>query len=186
MRNRLRLLAFVLPALGPGGLLAEEVSGYAGEQDRAVKALSEAQSGDLLAGRGMSLALAAELNHHPGPSHALDLAAELRLTETQRQALADIRARMTAAAKALGAEIVGRERELDRGFAAAALSAEAVRQLTGAIGALQGELRAVHLTAHLETRAALTLEQVAAYDRLRGYAADAAAPPPAAGHHRGG
>jgi hypothetical protein len=42
---------------------------YAGMQDRAIKALSEQQVADLGAGRGMGLALAAELNDYPGPSH---------------------------------------------------------------------------------------------------------------------
>jgi hypothetical protein len=39
---------------------------------------------------------------------------------------------------------------------------------------VQGELRAAHLLAHLETRQLLTESQVAEYDRLRGYAS---------GHH---
>ena len=39
---------------------------YAGMQQREVKALSEQQIADLKAGRGMGLALAAELNGYPG------------------------------------------------------------------------------------------------------------------------
>src|SRR5581483_11779332 len=42
---------------------------YAGLQHRAVKALSDQQLADLRAGRGMGLALAAELNGYPGPIH---------------------------------------------------------------------------------------------------------------------
>jgi len=37
------------------------------------------------------------------------------------------------------------------------------------IGELQGRLRAVHLNTHIEMKALLSAEQVAAYDRLRGY-----------------
>jgi hypothetical protein len=40
---------------------------YSGMQTRPIKALSEQQVGDLRAGRGMGLALAAELNGYPGP-----------------------------------------------------------------------------------------------------------------------
>ncbi len=39
---------------------------YAGFQDRPIKALSQQQIDDLQAGRGMGLALAAELNGYPG------------------------------------------------------------------------------------------------------------------------
>ena len=49
---------------------------YAGMQARQIKALSEQQISDLDAGRGMGLALAAELNGYPGPSHVLELADE--------------------------------------------------------------------------------------------------------------
>ena len=47
---------------------------YAGMTTRQVKALSEQQVADLRAGRGMGLALAAELNGYPGPMHVLELA----------------------------------------------------------------------------------------------------------------
>ena len=42
-----------------------------------------------------------------------------------------------------------------------------MRLQTTRIGELRARLRAVHLAAHLEMRAALAPEQVAAYDRLR-------------------
>jgi len=46
---------------------------YSVMQTRDVKALSEEQIADLKAGRGMGLALAAELNGYPGPKHLLEL-----------------------------------------------------------------------------------------------------------------
>jgi hypothetical protein len=46
-----------------------------------------------------------------------------------------------------------------------------LRAQTAAIGALEADLRRAHLAAHLEMRTLLTAEQVAAYDRLRGYGA---------------
>ena len=78
---------------------------------------------------------------------------------------------MQAEAKRIGAAIVERERQLDALFAAGTIDEAHLRRLTGEIGALTGELRAVHLAAHLETRRLLTPPQVAAYDRLRGYEA---------------
>ena len=57
---------------------------YAGMQTRGIKALSDSQIGDLQAGRGMSLALAAELNGYPGPLHVLELADKLGLSAEQR------------------------------------------------------------------------------------------------------
>ena len=47
---------------------------YAGLQKREIKALSDEQIKDLKSGKGMSLALAAELNGYPGPAHVLELA----------------------------------------------------------------------------------------------------------------
>src|SRR5260370_6392022 len=57
---------------------------YAGMQTRPIKALSDQQVADLKAGRGMGLALAAELNGYPGPSHVLELADQLGLSDAQR------------------------------------------------------------------------------------------------------
>jgi hypothetical protein len=57
---------------------------YAGLQARPIKALSEQQVADLRAGRGMGLALAAELNGYPGPLHVLELSKELDLGQSQR------------------------------------------------------------------------------------------------------
>ena len=49
-------------------------------QTRLIKALSEQQIADLKAGRGMGLALPAELNGYPGPIHVLELSDELGLS----------------------------------------------------------------------------------------------------------
>jgi hypothetical protein len=50
----------------------QPASPYAGYQQRPVKAPSEQQVADLRAGRGIGLALAAELNGYPGPVHVLE------------------------------------------------------------------------------------------------------------------
>src|SRR5260370_37040443 len=71
-----------LVAAGVSGVRAE-TSPYTGMQNRSLKALSEQQIEDLRGGRGMGMALAAELNGDPGPAHVLDLAGPLDLTGAQ-------------------------------------------------------------------------------------------------------
>ena len=58
---------------------------YAGMEGREIKALSPQEVADLRAGRGMGLALPAELNRYPGPMHVLELAEPLRLSPRQRR-----------------------------------------------------------------------------------------------------
>ena len=163
----------------PAALLAQAPSPYAGQESRAIKALSASDIDDLLAGRGMGLARAAELNAHPGPRHVLDLAGELALTDAQREALAKVFAGMKAAAVPLGRAIVDGETRLDRLFSSREATADSVRVLTRELGRLQGELRAVHLNAHVATAGILSPEQVRRYLRLRGYRDPAAQDAPA-------
>ena len=148
-------------------------SPYAGEQTRRIKALSEGEISSLLGGRGMGLARAAELNSYPGPRHVLDMADELKLTPAQTLELNRVFDTMKAAVLPLGRELVARETELDRLFVGRQATAAAVLALTSEIGRLQGELRTVHLNAHVATVAILQPEQIAHYDRLRGYTAAA-------------
>ena len=142
---------------------------YAGQESRPVKALSAEDVAAYLAGEGMGLARAAELNHHPGPRHVLDLREELGLSAAQEAAVRKAFDAMHAEAKRLGGRIVEAERALDARFAAADLAGAELDRRVAEIAALQGTLRAAHLRAHLATRAALTAAQVARYDALRGY-----------------
>lgn len=161
---------------------AQGPSPYAGEQARAVKALSAEETRDLLEGRGMGLALAAELNRHPGPLHVLELAGLLGLSDVSTAAVRRVFEAMRAEARALGAEIVVAEGELDRRFAHGHADAATVEALTAKIGGLQGKLRAVHLKAHLDVKALLAAETVVRYDALRGYTGGSApSPNPGAG-----
>ena len=80
------VLAFAAVALATAGAAADTAAPYAGWQGRDIKALSARQVDDLAAGRGMGLALAAELNGYPGPRHVLDLGDDLELTAGQRAA----------------------------------------------------------------------------------------------------
>src|SRR6478735_9303914 len=79
---------------------------YAGMQTRSIKALSETQVADLGAGRGMGLALAAELNGYPGPSHVLELADRLELSADQRSRIKGLFDSMKAEAVPLGAKLI--------------------------------------------------------------------------------
>ena len=127
---------------------------------------------DLLAGEGAGYALAAELNHYPGPAHALDLADRLELTDAQTRALRRTRAQVHARAKPLGRRIVDLERRLDRAFRETGATDADVARLTAEIGALEGRLRFVHLAGHVETKKLLSRHQITRYDELRGYGAD--------------
>ena len=75
---------------------------YSGFQTREIKALSEPQLAELRSGKGMSLALPAELNGYPGPSHTLELAAPLQLTPAQREQTQQIFTSMQKEAQVLG------------------------------------------------------------------------------------
>jgi Spy/CpxP family protein refolding chaperone len=143
---------------------------YAGLAERRIKALPEEHVAGLLAGRGMALALAAELNGYPGPMHVLEHADALRLTPEQRRTAEALRDRMQAEARTLGARIVALEEELEGLFATGAADAGRVAALTASVGALNGRLRETHLVTHIAIRDALDPAQLAAYARLRGYA----------------
>ena len=157
---------------------------YAGQQGRDIKALSPEEIAALLKGEGMGLAKAAELNGYPGPAHVLALAKELKLSDAQRAQAQAVFDRMHASAVVLGVEIVEHEHALDRGFAEGNIATDRLAEATAKIAALQGDLRAVHLTAHLDTRPLLSDEQVATYRRLRGYDGGSS-PMPSHGHHHG-
>jgi hypothetical protein len=169
--NLRAILALAVVALAPAGAAAqEERSPYADWEGREIKALAPEDVAALLAGEGMGFALAAELNRYPGPRHVLDLADSLALTTLQRDSVEAIRSRMRARAVALGAEVVAAEATLDSLFAAASIEEGILWERVGEIAQLEGELRATHLLAHLQTRAVLTEHQVARYAALRGYA----------------
>ena len=85
---------------------ANAPSPYAGMTDRPIRALSAEQQADLLAGRGMGLALAAELNGWPGPAHVIELASAINLTPVQLAATQRLMADMQAAAGDLGARVI--------------------------------------------------------------------------------
>lgn len=142
---------------------------YSGMQMRRIKALSDQQVADLQAGRGMGLALAAELNGYPGPSHVLELADKLDLTSDQRVAVKALFDSMKAEALPLGSKLIQQESELDRQFAARSVTPASLAASTASLGVTEGELRETHLKYHLSMASLLTPEQMKRYAELRGY-----------------
>lgn len=152
------LLALTLPAAqasgGPGkSLPAEEVS-------------------SLLAGEGMGLAHAAELNHYPGPRHLLDVAGEIGLSAEQQAMIRRIYIETIDRARGVGRQIVDREAELSDAFARGQITEDRLRSMVAGIADLRGRLRVIHLAAHLKTRKLLSAAQVEKYEKLRGYTID--------------
>ena len=146
---------------------------YAGMETRAIKALSDQQIGDLKAGRGMGLALAAELNGYPGPVHAIELADKLGLSSDQIARLKELFEAMKAETVPLGVQLIAEEQNLDNAFAGRTITLASLDAETQKIGAIQASLRAAHLKYHLSTVAVLTPGQVETYNQLRGYSGGA-------------
>ena len=172
MKTPLAVLAVLLaaaPALAQHQPSHAGRSPYAGLQTRAVKALSAEQIADLRAGRGMTLALAAELNGYPGPSHTLELAAPLGLSDAQKRATQALFAQMKAKAQRAGEEVIAAETALDRLFRDGTAGAASVQAASADAARAQGAMRALHLRYHLLMREVLTPEQTAKYAALRGY-----------------
>jgi hypothetical protein len=120
-------------------------SQYAGIQTRPIKALSEQQVADLKAGRGMGLALPAELNGYPGPRHVLELSEQLGLSAEQRARIQSLFDSMKAEAVPLGERLLEQEAVLDQQFASRKVTPERLKAATAAIGATQGKLQETHL-----------------------------------------
>lgn len=139
------------------------------ESSKQVRSLTETEVTNYLEGRGMGLAKPAELNSYPGPMHVLELADELELTEEQRRETQRIFDTMRAEATRLGKLVVEKEGELNSAFAEGSVNRESLTNLVNEVSRLQGELRALHLSAHIEMKQFLSAKQVATYDKLRGY-----------------
>jgi Spy/CpxP family protein refolding chaperone len=163
------LIAAALLMLAHGDAIAQSQQPYAGLQSRPLKALSEAQIADLRAGRGITLALAAELNGYPGPLHVVELADALALTPDQRARMQVLYETMKAEAVALGERLIAQEAELDRLFASRIVTQPTLIAATAQIGQTQAALRATHLRYHLLTVEILTVDQRRRYAQLRGY-----------------
>ena len=113
-----------------GNSAAQSPGSYAG-----IKALSAEQIADLRTGRGMSFALAAELNGCPGPRHVLKLAEQLGLTDQQRADVQRLFEEMTVEVVPIGERLISQEAELDRLFAHRVVTPSSLGSVMAAIGA---------------------------------------------------
>lgn len=163
-----------VPALASGGADMP----YAGQDGRAIKALSATDIEDLLAGRGWGFAKPAELNGYPGPAHLLEFRDRLELSERQVTEIEALFEQMRQRAIALGAEYVAAERALDTAFGGGTVAPDTLAALVQRAAELNGQLRLVRLETHLKTLPLLSRHQIVTYRRLRGYDA------PGAGHRR--
>jgi len=142
---------------------------YAGLEHRQIKALSSQQIADLSAGRGMGLALPAELNGYPGPLHVLELADALDLTPEQRKRTEVLVDAMRSETIEIGERVIRHEATLDSAFAHRTMTPGMLLDIVRAIATAQGELRAAHLRYHLTMSEFLQPDQIARYMSLRGY-----------------
>jgi hypothetical protein len=165
MRRTIILAAIALASTAAGA----QMTPYAGMQNRPIKALSDQQMADLTAGRGMGLALPAELNGYPGPAHVLELSDKLALTPDQKVSVQSLFHSMKAEAVPLGAKLIAEEKELNQQFADHTVTPDSLKKATAAAALTQGELRDTHLKYHLAMVKVLTEAQMRKYAELRGY-----------------
>jgi hypothetical protein len=78
---------------------------------------------------------------------------------------------MNGDAVRVGAKILAEEQQLEAGFRSATMTEADLRSRVAGVAALQGELRAIHLSAHSMTRQIPSDTQIARYNELRGYTA---------------
>ena len=147
-------------------------SKYTGEEKREIKSLSETDIEELKNGKGWGLAKAAELNGVPGPAHLLEMKDEIDLSAKQVRAIEDLYKKMKQEAIPLGLELIELERELNNHFANRTITYELLGVLLERVAQVQKKLRYVHLSTHLKTPNILTPEQIALYNKLRGYSSD--------------
>ncbi|MEE8553314.1 MAG: hypothetical protein V3S72_08435 [Desulfobacterales bacterium] len=175
MKTKVTMLFLILIMITPSTLSAADhsyKSKYAGEEKREIKSLSETDIEELKNGKGWGLAKAAELNGLPGPVHLLEMKEEIHLSAKQIRVIEDLYKKMKQEAIPLGLELIELERELNNHFSNRTITDELLGILLERIAQIQKKLRYVHLSTHLETPNILTPEQIALYNKLRGYSSD--------------
>lgn len=145
---------------------------YAGFEARTIKGLSEEDIAELQRGGGWGLALPAELNGKPGPTHLLEHSNALGLSDTQIGELTEIFERMRAEAIEAGGRLIAAEAALSEAFEGGSPNREELALLVQQAEAARAELRVIHLSRHLETTPLLTAAQIEKYQVLRGYLDD--------------
>jgi hypothetical protein len=145
---------------------------YAGMQNRAIKSLSDNDINELRRGGGWGLALAAELNGMPGPSHLLELKDKIPLASDQVDKTQVLLDEMRKAAIPIGERLIAAEKALEAAFASGKVDESILRRLLADAESARSELRFIHLSQHYKTVQFLKPEQIKRYNILRGYADD--------------
>jgi Spy/CpxP family protein refolding chaperone len=127
-----------------------------------------ADSAGMKSGEGMGMALYAEMNGYPGPKHVLDLKEQIGLTKDQQKKIGEIAKPMRISAVGKGEEIIEAEQELNKLFGTGKINEKLLRTKLEAIGRMRGDLRFIHLQAHLKMKQILTPNQILEYYNLRG------------------
>ncbi len=144
---------------------------YAGRFDptATIRSLTPAEIAQIEQGEGAGFALPAELNGVPGPRHVLDLSHELGLSHAQVTQVQAVYDEMRAAVIPAGRRYLDALAALEEDFRARTVTDRDLPLRVAEVKRLEGELVAAHLVAHLKTAELLTPEQIAVYNRLRGY-----------------
>ena len=111
----------------------------------------------------------AELNGYPGPSHVLELAEELELTNEQIQKTQQLFSAMQQEAIVKGKAFIAAEEKIEDAFQTGEIDDGRLNKLVLDSSEKKAELRLVHLKAHLAMMEILNDKQIQAYNRLRGY-----------------
>ena len=122
-----------------------------------------ADSASLAAGEGKGIAAEAELNGYPAPRHVLDLKDKLGLTKDQIRKAENLLKLVGISASAKGGEIIEAEQELHQFFASGKINEKLLRAKLESIGKLRGELRFIHMQAHLKMKQILNPDQIQQY-----------------------
>lgn len=91
------------------------------------------------------------------------------MTDKQRIEIELIYQNMSNIAKSIGAAIIDIEQDMDGAFANNTITQENLKLMLDRSADLYGQLRFVHLSAHLDTVQTLSIEQVQMYNKIRGY-----------------
>jgi len=118
-------------------------------------------------GRGFGMAFAADQNGYPGPMHVLELKDRLKLTANQEAKAQALMHAMFSESKPKSARLLELEAKLRRLFADRTADVTAVRATVAEVERARGEVRLVHLLAHLKTRELLTEDQRRIYHETR-------------------
>ena len=147
--------------------------------DTVIVGLTADEVAELRAGQGMGQSRVADAQGYPGPRHVLDAAGAgaLVLSSAQAARIREIYQTMASEAQRLGGLVLDAEENLAHAFRDRGVDTTNIQARVERIAVLRGELRAVHLRAHLETRALLDATQIARYMTLRGYTPDDGSPP---------